>query len=84
MSIPQVSLAGMLRQLYFAISVGWIRMQKSRSPFSRRSVTSSYEKTGFCGVDALKTSDYGVRRSEAMLLDINARETMGGLFLADP
>lgn len=37
-----------------------------------------------CGVDALKMSDYGIQRSEAMTLAVNARETMGGLFLANP
>ena len=37
-----------------------------------------------CGVDNLKMSDYGFEKSEAMTLAINARETMGGLFLANP
>lgn len=37
-----------------------------------------------CGVADLKMSDYGIERSECMTLAINARETMGGLFLANP
>lgn len=37
-----------------------------------------------CGVDDLKMSDYGFRPEEFMTLAINARETMGGLFLANP
>lgn len=37
-----------------------------------------------CGVDNLKMSDYGITADECMTLAVNARETMGGLFLADP
>ena len=37
-----------------------------------------------CGVADLKMSDYGFARDEAMTLAVNARETMGGLFLANP
>lgn len=37
-----------------------------------------------CGVDDLKMSDYGFRPEEFMTLSINARETMGSLFLANP
>ncbi len=37
-----------------------------------------------CGVDSLKMSDYGIEKSECMTLAVNARETMGGLFLANP
>ena len=37
-----------------------------------------------CGVDDLKMSDYGIDKSECMTLAVNARETMGGLFLANP
>lgn len=37
-----------------------------------------------CGVDGLKMSDYGIEKSECMTLAVNARETMGGLFLANP
>ncbi len=37
-----------------------------------------------CGVDDLKMSDYGIAKAECMTLAVNARETMGGLFLANP
>lgn len=37
-----------------------------------------------CGVADLKMSDYGFKKSECMTLAVNARETMGGLFLANP
>lgn len=37
-----------------------------------------------CGVDNIKMSDYGIEKSEAMTLAVNARETMGGLFTANP
>lgn len=37
-----------------------------------------------CGVDDLKMSDYGIEKSECMTLAVNARETMGSLFLANP
>lgn len=37
-----------------------------------------------CDVDDLKMSDYGIEKSECMTLAVNARETMGGLFLANP
>lgn len=37
-----------------------------------------------CGVDNLKMSDYGFTPDESMTLAVNARETMGGLFLANP
>lgn len=37
-----------------------------------------------CKVDDLKMSDYGIDKSECMTLAVNARETMGGLFLANP
>ena len=37
-----------------------------------------------CGVADLKMSDYGIERSECMTLAVNARQTMGGLFLANP
>lgn len=37
-----------------------------------------------CGVDDLKMSDYGFTPDESMKLAVNARETMGGLFLANP
>lgn len=37
-----------------------------------------------CGVDDLKMSDFGIQKDECMTLAVNARETMGGLFLANP
>lgn len=37
-----------------------------------------------CGVDALKMSDYGFSVDEMDKIAVNARETMGGLFRADP
>ena len=37
-----------------------------------------------CGVADLKMSEYGFLPEEAMTLAVNARETMGGLFLANP
>ncbi len=37
-----------------------------------------------CGVADLKMSDYGIQKKECMTLAVNARETMGGLFLANP
>ncbi|MDO5294510.1 MAG: iron-containing alcohol dehydrogenase, partial [bacterium] len=37
-----------------------------------------------CGVADLKMSEYGFDKSECMTLAINARETMGGLYPANP
>ena len=37
-----------------------------------------------CGVNELRMSDYGLLPGEAMTLAVNARQTMGGLFLANP
>ncbi|MFL8712259.1 iron-containing alcohol dehydrogenase [Clostridioides sp. GD02377] len=37
-----------------------------------------------CGVDNLKMSDYGIVYEELDVLAKNARDTMGGLFLANP
>ena len=37
-----------------------------------------------CGVDQLKMSDYGITPDEFDTLATNARETMGGLFAANP
>lgn len=47
------------------------------------SKTEERRKTG-CGVDDLKMSDYGFKPEESMTLAVNARGTMGGLFLANP
>lgn len=43
-----------------------------------------YELQKACYVENLKMSDYGIEKSECMTLAINARETMGGLFMANP
>lgn len=37
-----------------------------------------------CGVDSLKMSDFGIDETELDTLAKNARDTMGGLFMADP
>ena len=37
-----------------------------------------------CGVDNLKMSDYAIRKEECLTLARNARETMGGLYVANP
>lgn len=37
-----------------------------------------------CGVSTLKMSDFGIQEDEFDTLAKNARETMGGLFGADP
>ena len=37
-----------------------------------------------CGVADLKMSDFGIQKEELDRLAENARETMGGLFMADP
>lgn len=46
-------------------------------------ITALVQLQEACGVAGLKMSDYGMDRSECMTLAINARETMGGLFLAN-
>ena len=43
-----------------------------------------YDIQKTCGVENLKMSDYGFKPEEFMTLAVNARETMGGLFLANP
>ena len=47
-------------------------------------VTALVELQEACGVADLKMSDYGIQKDECMTLAVNARETMGGLFLANP
>ena len=37
-----------------------------------------------CGVVGLRMNDYGIKKEECMALAVNARETMGKLFLANP
>ena len=47
-------------------------------------LTALAELQKACGVDNLKMSDYGIRKEECDTLARNARETMGGLFAANP
>lgn len=47
-------------------------------------ITALVQLQKICGVDDLKMSDYGITENEFMTLAVNARETMGGLFLANP
>ncbi len=47
-------------------------------------LTALYELQKACGVENLKMSDYGITIDEADTLAKNARDTMGGLFLANP
>lgn len=47
-------------------------------------VTALADLQKACGVDDLKMSDYGISADELDVLAKNARDTMGGLFGADP
>lgn len=47
-------------------------------------LTALAELQKVCGVDNLKMSDYGITKEECNTLARNARETMGGLFAANP
>ena len=47
-------------------------------------ITALIELQKACGVDNLKLSDYGFTPDEFDKIAANARETMGGLFFADP
>ena len=47
-------------------------------------ITALVELQKACGVDDLKMSDYGFTPDEFDKIAANARETMGGLFFADP
>lgn len=47
-------------------------------------VTALVQLQKDCGVADLKMSEYGFTKDECMTLAVNARETMGGLFLANP
>lgn len=47
-------------------------------------ITALMQLQKACGVEGLKMSDYGFTKEECMKLALNARETMGGLFLANP
>lgn len=47
-------------------------------------ITALVDLQKTCGVADLKMSDYDMKKEECMTLAVNARETMGGLFLANP
>lgn len=47
-------------------------------------ITALVDLQKACGIADLKMSDYGIKKEECMTLAVNARETMGGLFLANP
>lgn len=47
-------------------------------------ITALVDLQKACGVADLKMSDYSMKKEECMTLAVNARETMGGLFLANP
>lgn len=47
-------------------------------------ITALVQLQEACGVADLKMSDFGIEKEECMTLAVNARETMGGLFLANP
>ena len=47
-------------------------------------VTALVKLQEACGVADLRMSDYGFTPGESMTLAVNARETMGGLFLGNP
>lgn len=47
-------------------------------------VTALVKLQEACNVADLKMSDYGIEKFECMTLAVNARETMGGLFLSNP
>lgn len=47
-------------------------------------ITKLIELQKACGVENLKMSDYGFEKSECMKIARNARETMGGLYPANP
>lgn len=47
-------------------------------------ITALVKLQEMCGVADLRMSDYGFTPGESMALAVNARETMGGLFLGNP
>lgn len=63
-------------------------LRKLQSPAQASSaedfLTALVQLQEACGVANLKMSDYGMRKEECRTLAVNARETMGGLFLANP
>lgn len=47
-------------------------------------ITAQDELMKACGVDEMKMSDFGITKDECMQMSINARETMGSLYMATP
>lgn len=57
-------------------------MKDADKPQDFITVLAALQKS--CSVDELKMSDFGFSADEMDKIAVNARETMGGLFLADP
>ena len=66
----------------------FIKMAKAmgvENPTSAQDFVDALEKLQeACGVADLRMSDYGFSKDECMTLAVNARETMGGLYAANP
>lgn len=56
-------------------------MKEAKEPMDFITALCNLQKE--CGVDDLKMSDYGIKEDELRKIAVNAKETMGGLFLAD-
>lgn len=85
----------MISQAYYAYFIGkgvcgerFVRMAQamgmSRADKPEDFLSALAKLRADCGVDGLKMSDFGISREECEALAANARETMGGLFAADP
>lgn len=61
-----------------------VRWESQRADKPEDFITALVKLQKDCGVDDLRMSDYGFAPDESMRLAVNARETMGGLFLANP
>lgn len=57
-------------------------MKDASKPEDFLTALAQFQKA--CGVDNLKMSDYAIRKEECLTLARNARETMGGLYAANP
>lgn len=57
-------------------------MKDASKPEDFLTALAQFQKA--CGVDNLKMSDYAIRKEECLTLTRNARETMGGLYAANP
>lgn len=57
-------------------------VENASSPYDFLTALRQLQKD--CGVDDLRMSEYGFDKSECMTLAVNARETMGGLYAANP